>query len=250
MRKTRADVTRLNTELVAAKIAALTQTPLAPAREAHPEPTRRKRHLALYIGGGAVAFLASFGDRFRELMRRRRRTAMAVAASSVLITGTAAAYYTSVCHDMAPSAAAPVTSSTADTNDGGAPYPAPGPSAELRPDNKNGSETKAATAVPEQFEKLANTSLTPPAQLGDTLGSHRADSRNDRPKPPEGRPEGGPSAQPPAPPAETQPPQQHPSPTPPPAPEPSAPPATTPPPRSPQGLCLQLLLHICTGTLP
>ncbi|MGJ5693887.1 hypothetical protein ACM6RM_11985, partial [Streptomyces pratensis] len=84
-------INNLHAELTAQRIAALTgpgPLPVQDAAEEPPEPAHRKRHLALYIGGGAVAAIASLGGKLRSLLRGHTA---AVAASTTVIVGTAAA---------------------------------------------------------------------------------------------------------------------------------------------------------------
>ncbi|MCC9704401.1 hypothetical protein E4N62_03465 [Streptomyces sp. MNU76] len=75
---------RLHAELTATKIAAQTPLSLTPSPMKDPEPVRRRRHLALYIGGTVAAFFAGVGDRLRSFVRGRRAV-LAVAATSVLV---------------------------------------------------------------------------------------------------------------------------------------------------------------------
>lgn len=93
-----AQISQLKAEMTAQKIAALvslTTPPDGPA-SGHPEPVRRKRHLALIIGGGVAAFLAFAGEHLRT-MWSRRRTAV-VAASAIAAAGTVALALTSAGH--------------------------------------------------------------------------------------------------------------------------------------------------------
>lgn len=106
---------QLHAEVTAQKIAALQQlTPaaLAPPK-APPEPAHRKRHLALYIGGGVAAVLASFGKRIRSLIPRRTRgVTAAVTTLTITVASTAAAFYlTSGSGDSAPSPGSSLTPS-------------------------------------------------------------------------------------------------------------------------------------------
>ncbi|MFC3346097.1 hypothetical protein ACFOOM_01295 [Streptomyces echinoruber] len=88
-------INQLRAEITAAKIAALQQRTIpAPAGdEPEPEPVRRRRHLALYIGGGVAAVLASLGDRLRPLWQRHRAATAAGTAVAVAAASTAAALY-------------------------------------------------------------------------------------------------------------------------------------------------------------
>lgn len=86
-------IRQLSAEVTAQKIAALTGQQQRPAGtpEQPSEPARRRRHLALYIGGGfAAAFTAC-----RKALRRLdpKRTVATVAVTSVAVVGTAAGVY-------------------------------------------------------------------------------------------------------------------------------------------------------------
>ncbi|MGY3199828.1 hypothetical protein [Streptomyces sp. TE5632] len=85
-------ITQMRAEATAQKIAALTQRqqPLPEESEA-PEPVRRKRHLGLYIGGGVVAVIASFGRRLRSAVTRSPRNVVAATATVAALAGTATA---------------------------------------------------------------------------------------------------------------------------------------------------------------
>jgi hypothetical protein len=85
---------QLRAEVTAQKIAALQQRAPAPAPvDEEPEPVRRKRHLALYIGGGVAAFLTSLGERLRAMVNQHRRAAAAGTVVVVAAASTAAALY-------------------------------------------------------------------------------------------------------------------------------------------------------------
>ncbi|MBC9729887.1 hypothetical protein [Streptomyces sp. TRM68367] len=87
-------IAQLRAEVNALKIAALTaHTFPADPPEEQPEPARRKRHLALYIGGGVAAIFTTLGTRLRTIARRRRAATVTAAAGSVLVASTAAALY-------------------------------------------------------------------------------------------------------------------------------------------------------------
>jgi hypothetical protein len=100
--RNRARISELTAELAAQKIAALTMggglTSLPRDDDEDPdleaEPVRRKRHLALYMGGGVVAFVTTFGDRVRAAVRGRRVTATLTAAT-LAVAGSAALMVTS-----------------------------------------------------------------------------------------------------------------------------------------------------------
>ncbi|MGY5033247.1 hypothetical protein ACWC9U_20610 [Streptomyces sp. 900116325] len=99
--KDRALITQLRAEMAAQKIAALTHTGpvLYGAEEAEeaepPEPVRRKRHLALYIGGGVAAFIAFTGERARSLWKNRRTATATVTVASVAVAAAGAFALTS-----------------------------------------------------------------------------------------------------------------------------------------------------------
>ncbi|WP_319020195.1 hypothetical protein [Streptomyces peucetius] len=58
------------------------------SEEEDPEPIRPERHLALYMGGGIAAFLASLGGRGRHAVRKHRTaTVTMTAAASVAVVG-------------------------------------------------------------------------------------------------------------------------------------------------------------------
>ncbi|MER6562825.1 hypothetical protein ABT300_34855 [Streptomyces sp. NPDC001027] len=235
VRKTRSDVTRLHAELTATKIAALTQLPLA-WEEQPPEPARRKRHLALYIGGGAVAILASFGDRLRSLVTRRRAQAVAVAATSVLVAGTAAAYYTANTRDgAAPTHSAPVQSMTAPSSgDIDTPTSEPGAPTGHHTDATSGTRDTTSAAIPDSAGGVPASQLTHPGQTFVADEHHPGSSSYGTPQPPRAHTPDRSYPSAPAPPADTVPPAHSPAPAPPPLPvpqpepEPSPPPAPTP----------------------
>ncbi|MEU0061520.1 hypothetical protein [Streptomyces sp. NPDC006334] len=180
VRRNRADINRLHAEVTATKIAALTQLSTVPAQEESPEPVRRKRHLALYIGGGVAAVFASLGERARSLSRRSRiavGTAVVVAAAS-----TAAALLST--SDTAPQDEATRWPATADkapdsdtpSKDHAAPPtkpingPTPGSGqGDMRPDSSR------TGAVP-----------TPAAAAADTAKASRAATPNPAPRDDEG----------------------------------------------------------------
>ncbi|WP_406178117.1 hypothetical protein [Streptomyces canus] len=115
--KQTARLTKLEADLAAEKIARITQQriPLSPsvaAAEEEPQPARRKRHLALYLGGGVAAILASLG-RLRAIIRGRRATVVTAAASSVLVATSAVAYYANAGSEAAPDPTSPAPSATA-----------------------------------------------------------------------------------------------------------------------------------------
>ncbi|MFJ3249177.1 hypothetical protein [Streptomyces sp. NPDC086782] len=84
-------ITQLRAELAAEKIARITAVQARPPSTiglAEPEPVRRKRHLALYIGGGVVAILHSLRGRSRQVWEQHRAATMTAAAGVVAAAGT------------------------------------------------------------------------------------------------------------------------------------------------------------------
>ncbi|MGW3445599.1 hypothetical protein [Streptomyces sp. NPDC001076] len=90
-----ARLTKIEAEFAAEKIARLTQQLVPPAipteEEEPPEPSRRKRHLALYIGGGVAALLSSLGRRLRSIWKRSPALATTGTVTVVAVASTAAA---------------------------------------------------------------------------------------------------------------------------------------------------------------
>ncbi|MFE3033096.1 hypothetical protein ACFXKY_15800 [Streptomyces canus] len=90
-----ARLAKIEAEVAADKIARLTQQlvpPALPAEEEEPaEPARRKRHLALYLGGGVAAILVSFGERLRSSWRRSPAFTATGTVAVVAVASTAAA---------------------------------------------------------------------------------------------------------------------------------------------------------------
>lgn len=226
---------KVEAELVAEKIARLTQQPVAPAppvEDEPPEPARRKRHLALYIGGGVAAIVTSLGNRFRSLTRQRRAATVTVAASSVLVATSAFAYYANAGSDARPDSTAPVPSATApDFGDSDAQAPERSKSDDDA-DDKSGTTTPwGTTGASDAPVPLLDETDTADGQrrVGDHPGGGdpgaRADQKHDGDSTP-----GEPTTPTPTP-AGTEPPAQNPAPEPPSTaePEPSQPPATEPP---------------------
>ncbi|WPR52771.1 hypothetical protein SJI45_18720 [Streptomyces sp. S399] len=242
----------LHAELTAQRIAALTGSgplPLQDAAEEPPEPAHRKRHLALYIGGGAVAAIASLSGKLRSLLRGHTA---AVAASTTVIVGTAAAtalYLTSGTGTAAretpegragrPSASAGDTGTGTGTGKPGnndatgpedEPVVLPLDAAAPRPINEppGPSPTPSGTTDPEADTEQAETEPSAPADSAAPTSA----PPEDKPSPPALEPTPSPTS----PPTATQPPEPAPSPT-------SSP--TTPAPDD--GLCIRLppLLDLC-----
>ncbi|MGW3735217.1 hypothetical protein [Streptomyces sp. NPDC005148] len=100
-KRDRAVITQLRAEMAAQQIAALTQTgPMLYSTEetgeCEPqEPARRKRHLALYIGGGVAAFIAFTGERARSLWKNHRTATASVTAASLAVAAAGAFALTS-----------------------------------------------------------------------------------------------------------------------------------------------------------
>ncbi|WP_327345893.1 hypothetical protein [Streptomyces europaeiscabiei] len=254
LRKTRADINRLHAELTATKIAALKTLSVAPSPREDPEPVRRKRHLALYIGGAVAAFFASVGDRLRSLVRGRR-AAVVVAATSVLVAGSAAAYYAST-DQAAPRPLAEPGASLVFPGSGGSGTQDPESGA---PGGHHTDATTGTSATGDDSDP-SGAHLTLPGLAGVTGDGHQGGTGHggqgasgnggqDRPGTP-----GKPSTPTPTPPGETKPPPPMPRPTPPPVPPtppaPSEPPHTTPPPSDDTDLCvLPSMINLCVGSV-
>lgn len=89
-RRDRARITQLSAELAVHQLKALALGASSPTAGAEQSaPVRSKRHLSLYIGGGVVAVLTSWGDRLRDIWRGHRvaTTTVTVAAASVAAVG-------------------------------------------------------------------------------------------------------------------------------------------------------------------
>ncbi|MFI1702959.1 hypothetical protein [Streptomyces griseoruber] len=219
---------KVEAELAAEKIARITQQslPLAlPVADEEPEPVRRKRHLALYIGGSVAAFLASLGSRLRDLVGRRRAVAVTVAASTVLVATSAFAYYKNADSDETPDSGGHAPAATApDAGDTQAPEPS---ATDEHNQDKNGTtERESTTSFGAGTAFLGQSGITgdePPGTSQPDDGDQEARSDQEHPA-------NDASDAPPTPaPDPTQPPAQSPAPPSTTDPEPSQPPATQPP---------------------
>ncbi|MEU1180564.1 hypothetical protein ABZ464_23480 [Streptomyces sp. NPDC005820] len=242
---------KVEAELAAEKIARITQQPLPLALPVDdgPEPVRRKRHLALYMGGAVAAFLASLGSRLRDLVRGRRAVAATVAASSVLVATSAFAYYKNTGSDETPDSGGQAPVATApDLGDSDTQTPEPGATGEDNKDENGTTQRESTTSFGAGTAPLGQSGTTgdehPGASQRDD-GDQEAHSDQERP----GR---GASDAPATPaPAATQQPAQSPAPPPTADPEPSQPPATEPPADDDKpgddGLCIGVppLLELC-----
>ncbi|MET9819636.1 hypothetical protein [Streptomyces sp. NPDC006355] len=159
----RAEITKLQAQIAAQQIAALTGGGPVTGLTAEPEPVRRKRHLALYIGAGAIAAFASIGDRIRNLWRSHR-TLTVTAVTTVATVGTAAAIYM-----------APTRDSSEDTRSSG-----PAPTA---PDQETSGDASATTGQePDQYtEETAGGPLVMPKSLTVPQGQYFSGSASPSP---------------------------------------------------------------------
>ncbi|WP_406321737.1 hypothetical protein [Streptomyces sp. NBC_00519] len=232
----------LSAEVTAQKIAALTRQPVAgsfPQRQDLPQepPARRKRHLALYIGGGVAAFLASVGERFRSLIRGRRSMAVTVAAgSAALVATTATALYMNTGGEAAPTAGAPLPSATSPHGYATGPSPRPKSDAPTsdRANRKDGAQGSGNAGGP------ANLPMAFMSGVGDVTAGKLPIAQG-----PAGSSSHGPDATPPA---GKQSAPESPAPVPQsPTPSPSEPPPSSEP--SDGSRCLDRLpvLHLCLG---
>ncbi|MEH0579012.1 MULTISPECIES: hypothetical protein [Streptomyces] len=225
-----ARLTKLEAELVAERIARITQQPVplpVLTEDEDPEPVRRKRHLALYIGGGVAAFISSLGPRLHALVRGRRAAAVTVAASSVLVATTAFGHYANTGSDAAPGSPghAPVATNPA-FSDGDDQAPVPGATDEAGADKNGTTQREGATGSGAAPELLGQSGITGDEHTGASrpeAGSQGGHNDQERP--------GNDASGTPTPtaPAETQPPVERPTPPSTAEPEPSQPPATEPP---------------------
>ncbi|MDX3067284.1 hypothetical protein PV518_34805 [Streptomyces sp. ND04-05B] len=234
-KKNRADINRLHAEVTATKIAALSQLAAGiPAGDEPPEPTRRRKHLALYIGGGVAAGLASAGDRIRDLWRRHR-TATASVTAAAAVTG-AALYLTASGGSVQPSprsAAPPASASASGTAD-----PA-GDEDSVANVTKQGPNTSTRAVEPYEI-----TTPTSPMESGaDKPTAHASDHTPPVSKtPPSTSTHPGDEEPAPGSPPVTSPPAPKPTPKPTPTPTPSSPPVD-----EPSDDCRFELLGLCLG---
>lgn len=150
-----ARLAKVESDLVAEKIARLAQQPtsvaLPMAEELPEEPARRKRHLALYMGGGALAAFTFTRDRLRWLWQGHR-VLVVTAAATVATVGTASALVMTASsdgsaedHSLRPAASAPDRTEvgTSDVPDRGPR----GPRGHTPRDKERGSNPSANGAV-------------------------------------------------------------------------------------------------------
>jgi hypothetical protein len=221
-RRNREIIALLRAEVTAQRIAAITlgRTAVLPADDAaeQPEPARRKRHLALRIGGGPPAFPPSFGDLAAQPVWRGHRAAtMTVTAASVAVA--VALVLTSGGGPPQTANAAPPTT---------APGPVPGAGQDEKGDSQDAERSPAeegdGTAV--THDNSDARPFSGPQSVASTEGepspgtsSTPTSGDEDRAEPAEGTPAPSKTAAPG--PAGT------------PTPGPSASPTTTPPPPTP-----------------
>lgn len=192
----RALITDLNAQIAAQQIAALTgENPPAPGGDADPpEPVRRRRHLALYIGGGVAAFWATCRDSVVNTFRAHPAVATSAVAAVATVSTAAALVLTSQDVNRYDTSAPPQTTA-------GRPDTGPAPD----PDPADDTSNVEPETVAEESELLgtrpALTLVPSPRESTDTLeptpGSSSSPAARDGGK---GHPGGsGPSAVPPAP---------------------------------------------------
>ncbi|MFB7496016.1 hypothetical protein ACFC09_15215 [Streptomyces sp. NPDC056161] len=121
-------INELRAQLAAQQIAAITRgnnyPPVPDEAASSPEPVHRKRHLALYLGGGVIAAFATVRDRFRSFWHGHRVltvTAVATAGTAAALAMAATGNGTTGDDDPRPAASVPHRS------DAGAPSSTPGP---------------------------------------------------------------------------------------------------------------------------
>ncbi|MFJ8852289.1 hypothetical protein [Streptomyces sp. NPDC102437] len=97
-------ITDLSAQVAAQRIAALTGAGIASSLADEPPeergPARRKRHLVLYIGGGALAAVTVVRDRLRSLWQSHR--VLTLTAAATVATVTTAAAFTMTASDNEP----------------------------------------------------------------------------------------------------------------------------------------------------
>ncbi|MEV5048192.1 hypothetical protein AB0N20_27245 [Streptomyces griseoincarnatus] len=188
----RALITDLNAQIAAQQIAALTgvNTPPHPAAE----PARRRRHLALYIGGGVAALYTTCRDSIRRLLHTRPTLTTAAAVATVATVGTAAALVLVPGDSADTDAPAPSTAST--------DHPDPGPTPPPPAEEANGTDpgsgvTDSGELLAAEPSLLRTEDQTPGAQ---TPAPDTTPGKNTAEPPVQTPPDGSrPTAEPPAP---------------------------------------------------
>jgi hypothetical protein len=255
----RALITDLKAQVAAQQIAALTGTtaPLAAAGEDSPsEPVRRRRHLALYLGGGVVAVYTSCRNSLKRFIRTRPvLTTAAVATVATVSTAAALVLVPSGDSGDRDDPAPPTTSS--DQPEHG-PTPTPSPGASTSPDHTGprGGEVWAegpphlSLVTPDRDETTAGNTPAPgssSAPAEETGDESQQGGSGPSAVPPDQAPQAPDTGQPPA----TTPPPGGPEPsTPPPGAEDPEPPTGTTPDDDEEedgGLCVKLppLVDLC-----
>ncbi len=234
-RRNRDEINRLRAEVTAAKIAALQQAAATPppTEELPPpqEPARRKRHLALYVGGLA-ALIAWLGDRVRNTWKNHRTATTAAALVATAATAAAATHQvTSSGTDDHTGPQPPTTISTQQAEPGHDGAPSAGqPSAEetvdpaLIPTDSFIDLSPDALHTTPRAEETGHRTAPSQREPADHSASPRPDGTPSRDT--SGREDNGQSPTTP-PPTQPDPPQQPPPPTQQP---PTQEPPTTPPP--------------------
>ncbi len=187
----RALITDLNAQIAAQQIAALTGVN-APPHPAPAEPARRRRHLALYIGGGVAALYTTCRDSIRNLLHTR--PALTTAVATVATVGTAAALVLVPGDSADTDAPAPSTASTDHPNPGPTPPPSADEASGVDPDSDVIHNGEVLAAEP---SLLQAEDQTPGAETPAPDTSPRTDTA----EPPAQTPPGGsrPTTGPPAP---------------------------------------------------
>lgn len=168
-----AAITQLRVEITAQKIATLThRAPPAETPEDIPEPARRKRHLALYIGGGAVAAFTALGAWFRSIWRRHRAATATATAVTIAAAGTATALVLTAAPGTPPAPDVPkppatASSASSDDNDARNPAADEAPAAYTNDDAATHPATGAPTSPPDRTPAAAPARThTPPSTPG------------------------------------------------------------------------------------
>lgn len=256
----RALITDLKAQVAAQQIAALTTGLHPPALGGVPpaeEPVRRRRHLALYIGGGVVAAFWAIGDRIRSYWRGHRALTVTAAATVATVSTAAAFYLTPTGDSTATEADQPGgVTSVPDYSPGRAGLPDDGTSDTGTEDGGPLFPVGETTMGYGPADQPAKNTDTPPAASTDDQdaaleGADPGETAQDPADTAEPLP-GAPGAQVPEPrPGQEEPPVQQPTPEPSPTPTPDPGPQPSPggkPPTEDGGLiCLDLppLLDLC-----
>ncbi len=150
-KKNRDQITELRAQLAAQQIAALTGGVSVSHDDDDDDddgghgPIRRKRHLSLFMGSGAVAAVTALADRIRNAVRSHRAFTITATTTVATAVGAAALYITSN-GDTSNNGAAPTSPGPGQTRSS---PPAPGPTSPPRdPGPTRGGEPSGLPTLP------------------------------------------------------------------------------------------------------